>query len=101
MKVFSLSINNELVPLIEDDDGLINLNDLHRYSGYGKAKQPSNWTRKLSKSRSSLLRIWKGGNTRGGTWAPRREALKYAGWLDEDFEDAVYEAFENLMEGSP
>lgn len=35
----------------------------------------------------------------GGTYLTKRELLKLAGYIDEDFENAVYEAFEFLTEG--
>lgn len=98
MKVFTLRLNGQAVPLIENDEGLYNLNELHKLSGANRNKAPSEWIRlknlNTEKSRIKTLR-----GRSGGTWAPRRMALKYAGYLDDDFEDAVYEAFENLMDG--
>ncbi len=82
---------------MEDEDGMINLNDLHKFSGLGKNRAPNRWVRSLSDKASAKIGTRHGGSG-SGTWAPRREALKYAGWLCEEFEDAVYEAFENLMD---
>lgn len=36
----------------------------------------------------------------GGTYLTKRQIMKLAGFVDYDFEDAVYEAFENLVEGN-
>ncbi|WP_252178886.1 KilA-N domain-containing protein [Endozoicomonas sp. 4G] len=98
MRAFTLKLNGQNVPLIENDEGMVNLNELHKLSGEPGTRSPKRWL-ELDRQKDRKSDFLKVRGRSGGIWANRRDALKYAGYLSEEFEDAVYEAFENLMDG--
>jgi hypothetical protein len=86
-----------------DDEGRFNLNALHRASGLGKSKQPSNWLRLDSTKalidellNSSDLRssvIASAGGVGGGTFAHELLAISFAGWISPRFQLQVNQVF--------
>jgi len=93
-----------------DDDGRFNLNALHRASGLGKAKQPSNWLRldstkalideflNSSDLRSSAITTTEG--IKGGTFANELLAVSYAGWISPRFQLQVNQIFISYKTGA-
>lgn len=107
--------NVEMLPVIAgtvittDDQGRFNLNALHKASGLGKQKQPSNWLRlvgtkelldELSNSsdlRSNVVSSVEGKN--GGTFAHELLAVSYAGWISPAFQLKVNQTFLDYRQG--
>lgn len=61
-----------------------------------------NWSKVMNRKLCQNGKVWevtKKTGKNGGTYLTKREILKLAGYVDYDFEDAVYEAFELLTEG--
>jgi len=96
----TLTVANTVIPL--DEEQRINLNALHKASGVGKSKQPSNWLRlqatkeleaELLKSSDlrSLINLSTGRS--GGTFAHQLLAISYAGWISPAFQLQVNQVF--------
>ena len=96
----TLTVANTVIPL--DEEQRINLNALHKASGVGKSKQPSNWLRlqatkeleaELLKSSDlrSLINLSAGRS--GGTFAHQLLAISYAGWISPAFQLQVNQVF--------
>jgi len=93
-----------------DEEGRFNLNALHRASGLGKAKQPSNWLRLdstkalidefLNSSHLRSLAIAKTEGAKGGTFANELLAISYAGWISPRFQLQVNQVFIDYKTGS-
>ncbi|MCE9679595.1 KilA-N domain-containing protein [Shewanella sp. AS1] len=90
-------------PITLDQHDRINLNELHRASGLGSAKKPSNWLRLASTaelvdelsncSDLSSLSVCKTEGRNGGTFAHQLLAISYAGWISPRFQLQVNQAF--------
>lgn len=97
------------VEISTDVEGRYNLNLLHRVSGFGKSKQPSNWLRLKSTaelireiSNSSDLRslpVTKIEGVKGGTFAHELLAISYAGWISPAFQLKVNQVFIDYRTG--
>ena len=84
-----------------NDRGQWDLTDIWRTLKLPKGKQPGKWVdTKKAKSLEqtgnigSLNKGWAGSITQ----ATKRATLAYAGWVSEEFEAMVYEAFEAILE---
>ncbi|WP_145033044.1 KilA-N domain-containing protein [Pantoea ananatis] len=80
-------------------DGMWNLTEIWRVLGLPNNKLPSQWRGKITKRLADMqkMHVEKIG-IESITYATKQAALKYAGWVSEDFEDAVYSAFEAILE---
>ena len=80
-------------------DGMWNLTEIWKVLGLTHSKAPSQWR---TKSAQRLTTMQKMQSARVGDTqhilATKQAALKYAGWVSEDFEDTVYAAFEAILE---
>ena len=98
MKNLILNFNDTKVIVKQTKDGLYSLNDLHRASGLTGLL--TDLVRHLSEKaicRFDISRI-KGGKYQG-TYANEKGVYWFAAKVNEDFEDAVYEAFKLLVHG--
>lgn len=92
--MINLTFNNTNVALTPNEDGLYNLNLVHRASGGATKNNPSRWTR----SNEEFLRgqIWLP-NVRVGktyqTFGSERVVLAYAEWISPEFHKAVLDVF--------
>jgi hypothetical protein len=98
------------VEIFEDEEGRFNLNALHKASGLGDHKKPSEWLRsshakelvsKLSgKSHlgQDVIRSVRGG-VAPGTFAHELLAISYAGWISPGFQLEVNQTFINYRTG--
>jgi anti-repressor protein len=91
-----------------DSNGLYNLNALHRASGAGDSKKPSEWARNEqvqeliaelhmelsgnSRLGQKVINIQKGG-ANPGTFTHELLAVSYAGWISPSFQLKVNQAF--------
>lgn len=100
------------VTITTDAHGRFNLNALHKASGLGDSKKPSEWlslkgTKELLaelKSQSGDLRfgalsVIKGGNA-PGTFAHELLAISYAGWISPAFQLQVNQVFLDYRTGN-
>jgi len=80
-------------------DGMWNLTEIWKVLGLPNNKLPSQWRGKITKRLADMqkMHVEKIG-IESITYATKQAALKYAGWVSEDFEDAVYAAFEAILE---
>lgn len=97
------------IPL--DEHGRYNLNALHKASGEGESKKPSEWLR-LTSTKSLISEL--SGNSRlgyaaiksvrggvsPGTFAHELLAVSYAGWVRPDFQLKVNQAFIDYRSGT-
>lgn len=95
----------------QDSEGRFCLNDLHRASGYGAGKRPSNWLRidparelveelkkQVSYVRLAPIHVVHGGPERG-TYVARELVYAYAMWISPAFHLAVIRAFDAAQSG--
>ena len=97
------------VQIVTDHEGRFNLNALHKASGLGKAKQPTNWLRLDSTkalideiTNSSDLRslpIERKEGAQGGTFAHELLAVSYASWISPAFHLKVNQVFIDYRQG--
>ncbi|WP_420588252.1 KilA-N domain-containing protein [Bacterioplanoides sp.] len=89
-----------------DDQGLINLNDMHEASGSRRAKEPSKFMRmkdtveyvsELNTHNLGHFRSQRG--RRGGTWVCKYIAYKYGSWIDKKFEVGVMKVLDAYFSG--
>lgn len=84
-----------------NDRGQWDLTDIWRTLKLPKGKQPGKWVdTKKAKSLEQTGNIGSLNKGRAGsiTQATKRATLAYAGWVSEEFEAMVYEAFEAILE---
>ncbi len=98
------------VEITTDDEGRFNLNALHKASGQGEHKKPSEWLRtkqaqELVEELSGNLRLGqkainsvKGGSS-PGTFAHELLAVSYAGWISAAFQLQVNQTFIDYRTG--
>lgn len=97
------------VEITTDEHGRFNLNALHKASGLGKAKQPSNWLR-LETTKSLIDEVLNSSDLRnnpveqqtganGGTFAHELLAISYAGWISPSFQLQVNQTFLDFKTG--
>ena len=99
MKELILIFNEVEVQVKQTKDGLYSLNDLHRASGLvGKLNDLVRHLSEKAIRRFDVSRI-KGGKYQG-TYANEKGVYWFAAKVNEDFEDAVYEAFKLLVHGN-
>ena len=97
--MLKLLISGNFVEVRQNGDGLYCLNDIFRASGFGDSKQPSRFLRGKAKAKYGLsLQISMLDDIKV-TFAPKQVVYKYSAWIDDDFYDAVFEAFEAASEG--
>lgn len=95
-------------PITFNFDGEVMVNATQMAKPFGK-KQPADFLRldqtkefadalstRYGISHNEILKVLKGGSTQG-TWMHQKLALKFAGWLNPDFELWVYERIEELL----
>ncbi len=112
--VESINFNNQEVVLRYDDEGRVNLNDIHRASGSLATKAPSKFLRnkkakvlvdKASNSGGQIcpaLHIVMGNRSTGeeqGTYAHLDVMFGYAAWIDADFHAKVVQTFGAMAVG--
>lgn len=102
-----------------DDDGFVNLNDIHKASGYRTKKRPNEWARSAtahgviialheriagnsrnSKFRTSLV-LKTAVGTNGGSWAHPILAASYAGYLKPELEIEMREVWLRYKSADP
>lgn len=105
-----LIISNTLIPV--DHYNRVNLNALHKASGIGKTKQPSNWLRlnatmelvseleRSSDLRNAAIEKQQGGKLQG-TFAHELLAISYAGWISPKFQLEVNRVFLHSKRNEP
>ncbi|MFT0517324.1 hypothetical protein [Pseudomonas sp. MN1F] len=84
-----------------NDAGQWDLTDIWKTLELPKGKQPGKWVdTKKAKSLEQTGNIGSLNKGRAGsvTQATKRATLAYAGWVSEDFETMVYDAFEAILE---
>lgn len=107
------------VEITTDDEGRFNLNALHKASGEGKHKSPSEWLRLkqtnelIAELETNLLKNNQDGNSRlahkavnsvhggttPGTFAHELLAIEYAGWISPAFRLQVNQTFLDYKTG--
>lgn len=106
-KTISLRFNNATHSITSDEDGMFNLNQLHKASGFGAGKRPPEWVRfagagliaELSSAGFPAVRKVNGGKSRG-TYGIEQIVYAYAAWIAPEFHAAVIEAFTALANGN-
>lgn len=105
-QISAIIVNSEIVEIRRDDEGRINLNDLHNASGGAERRKPSLFL--VSKKAKKLVESLIGGippikSSRGrysnGTFAHEDVALAYAAWIDPDFYTTVARSFGHAARG--
>lgn len=84
-----------------NDSGMWDLTDIWRTLKLPKGKQPGKWVdTKKAKTLEQTGNIGSFNKGRAGsvTQATKRAALAYAGWVSDEFEAMVYDAFEAILE---
>lgn len=105
MQIITLVLTNKEITLSTHDvegSQLYKAQDLLK--GYGLDVQKTkdtinNWKRSLESKGVNFTPLNVKGK-QGGTYLTKRQILKLAGYVSYEFEDAVYEAFEMLMDGN-
>lgn len=107
MKSVTLNINNNVVVLTSDENGMFSLNQLHKASGTTATKRPGNWIANRQTidflntySSAGILAVETvNGGTRRGTWGLEQVIFAYAEWISPEFHRAVIEAFRHAVRG--
>lgn len=88
MKEITLTFNGITTKLVSDEDGMFNLNLLHKASGNSNGKRPSLWmtnstTRSLLEAGNLASKSVRG---RGitGTWIVEQGVYAYAAWISPE-----------------
>ena len=94
--MINLTFNNTNVALTPNEDGLYNLNLVHRASGGVDKNKPNRWTRSLNKDDSQRpylapVNIKVGRVTQ--TFGSEYTVLAYAEWISPEFHKAVLDVF--------
>ncbi|NQD53861.1 hypothetical protein HP546_00585 [Pseudomonas sp. CM25] len=79
-----------------NDRGQWDLTDIWRTLKLPKGKAPGAWRTKQAKRLADMQKLQLSHGT--GSWATKRATIEYAGWVSEDFQDLVYDAFEAILE---
>lgn len=95
------------VEITTDTEGRFNLNALHRASGLGSHKAPSQWMRtqqakdliNLAESKTMQICIVSVEGRCGGTFAHENLAIEYAGWISAGFRWEVNQTFSDYKSG--
>ncbi|MET4696116.1 phage antirepressor KilAC domain-containing protein [Endozoicomonas lisbonensis] len=97
------------ITITTDDKGRFSLNALHKASGEGSGKQPSNWLRLYStqalveelvnSSDMMSLPVVRKEGSNGGTFAHELLAISYAGWISPSFQLQVNQTFLDYKTG--
>lgn len=109
-KTISLRFNNKVHSITSDEDGMFNLNQLHKASGNRNAEKVTYWKNNIQtlafieeflQSRNSdfAIKTVRGGK-KPGTWAVEEIVYHYAAWISPEFHVAVIEAFTALANGN-
>jgi phage antirepressor YoqD-like protein len=96
------------IEITTDEDGRFNLNALHKASGLGANKAPTQWLRtkqaqeliELAKNKTMHICIVSVGGRSGGTFAHENLATEYAGWISTEFRWQVNQTFVDYRNGS-
>ncbi|OEC29961.1 hypothetical protein [Vibrio cholerae] len=108
MKELTLKFEDKTVTINTHDVGdqtLYKAQDLLK--GYGMDTETCestmrNWSKIMNRKLCQNGKVWdpvKAKGKQGGTYLTKREILKLAAYVSEDFEDAVYQAFEAAANG--
>lgn len=110
MKTVTLNLNDKTFVLASDENGMFNLNALHRFSGAPASKRPPEWLR--YRQAADLLKVYTdagihatvskrgGGAGTQGTWGIEQIVFAYAAWISSEFHAAVIEAFKAAVSGN-
>lgn len=105
-QITAINFNNQEVTFRRDEEGRVNMNDIHRASGEVN-KTPKDFLR-TAKSKALVAKterligqkcLIKTAGRYGSTWAHEDVVLGYAAWIDADFYAAVLEAFTHAVGG--
>lgn len=113
-------MNNPLIVSnisISQVDGLYRLNDLHKAAGGENRHQPGKWleldqtksyishlikkqgiVNPVSKQNQVFIVVKNGGKVKQGTYVCKKLVYKYAIWISHEFEDAVIDAYDSLVQ---
>jgi hypothetical protein len=83
-----------------NDRGQWNLTDIWQTLKLPKGKQPGQWRTKQAQQMEQMQFLHSLNKGRAGSvvHATKRAALAYAGWVSDEFETMVYDAFEAVLE---
>lgn len=79
-----------------NDRGQWDLTDIWRTLKLPKGKAPAQWRTKQAQRMGAMQNLHSSNGT--GSWASKRATIEYAGWVSDEFEDMVYDAFEAILE---
>lgn len=100
MKTIQLTFNQVTATITSNEDGMFDLNDIHRAFGLPKTNAPSQW-RSDTASRlrdSANMHSERHGKTQHLV-ATQKALYAYAMWCDYEFYDAVLDAFTAVTNG--
>ncbi|EBW9748996.1 KilA-N domain-containing protein [Salmonella enterica subsp. enterica serovar Kingston] len=107
MKEITLTFNGTTTKLVSDNEGMFNLNILHKASGDEKRNRPSYWTvnsetQEFIRELETGIPVLKIKRGRGitGTWGIEQVVYAYAEWISPEFHAAVIEAFTHAVNGN-
>lgn len=95
---FDIKIMGEIFE--SDDNGFLNLNDIHKGLGLPEARIPSKWRNEFSREFKRLTKLVSVNGNNGGTWADEQATIAYASWVSVEFFLSVTQAFVELRRGN-
>ncbi|MGS0825904.1 KilA-N domain-containing protein [Shewanella sp. 0m-8] len=100
MKTIQLTFNQVTATITSNEDGMYDLNDIHRAFGLAEKQRPSEWrnTNRAHYEQTAKLRVANKGRLRQ-TLATQSALYAYAMWCDVEFYEAVVEAFTAVTNG--
>ncbi|MBO2679813.1 KilA-N domain-containing protein [Shewanella algae] len=103
MKNITLTFNNITATVYPNEDGMYDLNDIHRVFHLPLSKQPSQWRHRirtvLENSEPAKVQVQRAGRNGQFTWATQEALYAYAMWCDVEFYMVVVDAFTALTNG--
>lgn len=95
---FDIKIKGEVFQ--SNEDGFLNLNEIHQGLNLPVSKRPSSWRNEFSREFKRLTKLFSVNGDNGGTWADEQATIGYAAWVSVDFFMGVTEAFVDLRRGN-
>ena len=79
---------------------MFDLNDVWRSFDLKASQAPSQWRNKYRRhlDETANLHVQRNGRNGQFTWATKKALFAYAAWVDLEFHDVVFEAFEAITE---